>query len=489
MEDATILCVTHSSRRFLEARCSINALEKRFAAKQTATPPPFESFPPIHDAVPFSGALSLWKFDRERNKLAYLRKYDPGYKIQSAAFHHDRLLVYGHDRLEVLDLDFRVLGTVSDPWIAGGHTVYVDGNDHAWLTTAPGNAIMRVDLNKGSVVERIAMPAEYGRSYELTPEHNLHEHFISTDYQPTHVNCAFPAGGKIYVTLWVPGVVGCFDAQRNYRELVRGYRGCHGGKIDQASGDVYLTDSPSGIIWFFDPQTGAIRKRLKLDSLWLHDAEQVGGDVYAAGLSDKNELLLLDKNTGDVLDRAECSALGQSVMFVSSHRPSPAWMERLGVISTEKPTAAVTHEVLGPDCLPALEKEKNPIWVSEHVAMHAEGSLTFASAKPLKYDYVFKGAVINLPAGKYVFTGKVDCRQGGMSIGLIDTRTDTWVTQMTFDQVNHAHQQVVTLPAETPVQCIIAACNTMGPNVVWSVITELSLRRVLSKPQTLRMTA
>ncbi len=478
MDDTTILCVTHSSRRFVEARCSINALEQRFgASKKAKTPPPFETLNNVHDAVQFSGALSLWQYHPESRKLTYLKKYDPGYKIQSAAFSGDHLLVYGHDRLEVLDRDFKVVNTIKDRWLAGGHTVYFDADGHAWITSAASNAIMKVDVAAGRVVERIAMPAQYGRPYDLTPEHDVREHFIPTDHQPTHVNCAFPAGDHVYVTLWVPGVVGCFDRQRNYRELVHGFRGCHGGKIDRATGDLYLTDSPSGIIWFFDVNTGAIRKRLRLDSLWLHDAEQVDGDVFAAGLSDKNELLLIDTKTGDIIHQADCASLGQSVMFVSTHSVDRAWMEKL---SAGRHDARPAGEVLGPNLLPPLERKKNPLWLNPDVAMHSEGSLTFASAKPLKFEYLFEGAHIKLSAGEYVLSGQVTCRQGGLAIGLLDKKTGTWVTQMMFDHLTHTNQQRLTLDSDAVVRCAITAYNSMEPTAIASVIQDMALRKVMT---------
>lgn len=481
MDGTKILCVTHSSRKFVEARCSINAFEKRFAKKKDAVPPPFESLSGVHDAVPFNGALSLWSYDSARGKLTFLHRYDPNYKIQSAAFRHDQLLVLGPDRIEVLDLDFNVVKDITDPWLAGGHTVYIDERDHAWVTSAPSNCIMKVDVDGGTVLERIVLPAQYGRPYELTPEHDVRRHFIPTDHQPTHVNCAYPAGDNIYVTLLAPGAVGYYDQSRNYHEVVKGYRGCHGGKIDRVTKELYLTDSPSGIIWFFDADKGTIHKRLRLDSLWLHDVEQVEGPVFAAGLSDKNTLLLFDKGSGDILDQADCSAFGQSVMFVSTHTVSQKWMDRL----TSAGRAAPESAALGPELLPPVKDKINPAWLNPDVVMHAPGPITLASAKPLKLEYLFLGARLSLPPGQYTLSGNVTCRQGGLTIGLINAKTEAWITSAAFDHLNRVQKQQVTIPADTAVQCVIAACNADKPDVIWSFVEELSLRKVVSKPVTM----
>ncbi len=230
-----ILCVTHSSRPFMEERTTINGLRKRFDRKDRLEQlPPLQTLSGIESSVPFFGGLSLWEIDENNNyELKFIREYKPNYKVQFATFKGNYLLVYGSDRLEVLNTDFQVIKTIQDSWLVGGHTVYVDDQSHAWVTSAPANAALKINLDTGEIIERIIMPKQYGAGYDLSTEDDLHTHYIPTDLQPTHINCAFPLKDGLLVTLWIPGTVGYFDKDRSYREIVRGIRGCHGGKRNE----------------------------------------------------------------------------------------------------------------------------------------------------------------------------------------------------------------------------------------------------------------
>ena len=116
------------------------------------------------------------------------------------------------DRLEILDTRLRAVKTITDPWIAGGHTVYPDADGCVWLSSAPANAALKVDLQSGKIVKRIKMPQQYGRGYQLDPKDDVRKHLIPTDLQATHINSAYPIADGLLVTLWIPGVVGYFDA-------------------------------------------------------------------------------------------------------------------------------------------------------------------------------------------------------------------------------------------------------------------------------------
>ena len=143
------LCLTHSSRKFFAADSSFNTLEMRFSDKARLDDlPPMETFPGVDQAVPYDGALSVWRIDRSGRgvSLAFLFQYAPGYKVQSAAFHEDHLIVYGSDRLEVLDVDLNLVRTIRHPLMVGGHTVFIDNDGHAVVTSAPANSVFRLDL-------------------------------------------------------------------------------------------------------------------------------------------------------------------------------------------------------------------------------------------------------------------------------------------------------------------------------------------------------
>ena len=81
-----LLCVTHSSRPFLDVRSTVNFLEKRFPADRLENLPPLTSIPGIDVAVPLTGSLTLWKIEEDDNfRLSFLRSYDPGYKVHQIA--------------------------------------------------------------------------------------------------------------------------------------------------------------------------------------------------------------------------------------------------------------------------------------------------------------------------------------------------------------------------------------------------------------------
>jgi len=98
-----IICVTHSDRFFVEERASLNMLEKRFPAARLKNLPPIESIPPYGQAVPYSGKLTFWHYDKDNEKLVFLKTYESVAKIQFATFNGNRLLVLCSDRLEVVN--------------------------------------------------------------------------------------------------------------------------------------------------------------------------------------------------------------------------------------------------------------------------------------------------------------------------------------------------------------------------------------------------
>ncbi|WP_333478584.1 hypothetical protein [Allocoleopsis sp.] len=436
----------------------------------------------LDSAVPFSGCLSLWLIDEVDNyRLHFLRQYNPGYKIQSATFHGDHLLVYGSDRLEVLDTDFQLIKTITDPWLAGGHTVYVDQEGFAWVTSAPANAILKINLDSGAVIERIRIPDIYGLGYQLSPQDDLRHHFIPTDLQPTHVNCAYPMDDGLLVTLLIPGAVGYFDKQRNYREIVSGIRGCHGGKLNRDTGEIYLTDSPSGIAWFFDICTGSSKGRFQIESRWLHDVDQIAGQIFAAGLGDKNEIQIFHRSNGEILQCVDCSPYGQSVMFINTCEIGQQWLEVLQHSSWEpQQIEELSDTLLGDEeVVPILNLDLwHPVESSQ-----AQVSTTVHTQQKLQYEYLLVGSEFCLQPGDYVFEGKIVCQKGGLIAGLLDLASNKWLSTLSFDLVNPFRREFLSASESKQLQVVLTACNPHNKGAIFAEVQQISLRQILNSSQ------
>lgn len=471
-----VVCLTHSSRPFLEARCTVNAFEQRFQSSVQGDVPALETLSGVRDAVPFTGALSLWQLFRDENRyrLMFLRDYRPDYKVQSAVFHEKQLLVYGSDRLEIFDQDFQCVATITDPWMVGGHTVFVDKKGDAWITCSPANAALRIDLKQQKVVERLVMPRTYGQAYELTSESDLHTHYVPTDLQPTHLNCAFPCGDELFVTLLRQGAVGAFDSDRNYRELVSGFRGCHGGKIDPDTGELLLTDSPSGIVWFFDRETGQVKSRLQMRSSWLHDTHPLGMGHYVAALSDRNCVQVVSRD-GHVRCEIDARPYGESVMFVSESDIDQSWDKSLPFrLDSLRDTSAPLpdDEKLGPERAPQLDLGE---WtqVAEVGAQHVP---VISTERPVQYEYLCVSRVVDLEPGPYRLEAQLDVSRGGVMLGLLDAEKQNWLITTSFDAVTSARRTELQVTDPTSVQLVLSANNAHEAGAVEARVMGVSLR-------------
>lgn len=470
-----VLCVTHSSRPFLEARCTINALEQRFPPGRLQNLPPLESLPGVEQAVPYGGALTLWQVLEGGHgpRLRFLRQYRPDYKVQFATFYGPRLLVYGSDRLEVLDQEMQVVQTFRDPWLVGGHTVHVDPQGLVWLTCAPANAVLGVDLERETVVERLPMPARYGRGYRLRPEDDLHRHYVPTDLQPTHVNSAVPWREGLLVTLWIPGVVGYFDSRRRYREILSGFRGCHSGRVTPDTEELYFTDSPTGVVWFADPNSGRLLGRMSTGSRWLHDAESLGGGWFACTLGDRNELWLMNRQGGEVSQQIKCDRFGRSVMFVHCCQVDDSWArlkERLPFSHT--PEKGMPPLKKGLELLRPLHAAD--FWESVN-EQHIRLGLVLGCESEKTYEYLLMSPHFVLKPGRYLLRARIACHMGGFSVGLLDVVSDRWLAQLIFDEVNHSSWEELRLECRTKCRVVVAAYNPEQARAVEGRIEQISL--------------
>lgn len=457
-----LLLVTHSSRPFQEERSSLNFLEKRFSSPDRLERlPAVEAFLGVEVAVPFQGALSIWRWDESTGRLSALGAYRPDYKVQFAEIVGDWIVVLGSDRLEVLSASLDFIKVISHPHLVGAHTVFKIKGSKVWVTTAPGNAVLQIDIESGEVILELSMPSRYGQGYLLSPELNLGKHYIPTDYQPTHINCAFPCENGVLVTLWIPGAVGLFDHNGSYREIVKGFRGCHGGRMS-SRGEMYFSDSAAGIVWFIDVETGQVKSRYKVNSRWVHDCAQLSGDFYVCTLSDDNKLFVFSRKTQTQITSVELDQFGASAMFVNVVDVSAEMVRRL--MSASKLKKGGQRSVAGPDVIPPVTDSRFWTWYSapmESVKVRYErkaGSLALQSDGELVFEVLLRSSEIVLEPGSYRLLFGANCDQGQLEASI-----EVGSKHICSVQVSHVHSDgVVDFLVNKTTKCflVVAAANS-----------------------------
>lgn len=459
-----VLCVTHSDRTFLEARCEINFLQNRFPENRFENCFSTDAITGIREAVPYNGALTLWKIDETDYSLKFLKCYMPDYKVQFASFDKKNLVIYGSDRIEILNTEFACLKTISGPHLVGGHTIHFDAEGYAWVNSAPGNKIMKVNIDTEEVVEMIRMPSIYGNGINIDNK-DLRDYFIPTDLQPTHVNCAFPHKDSVYVTLWIQGAVGAYDADRNYNEIISGFRGIHSGKIEPHTGKLYFTDSPAGILWFYDLEQGKLVRRFKIDSQWVHDADHIRNDIYAAGLSDANTVQIISVEKMKIIREYQMHDFGKSVMFVNCCEVDDLWEK----VSIPDSRYSSDTGALGRNNKNILPRIANPVFwkfsedakLTMHDNISKENSLFIISNADLSYEYLIRSEPFKLPTGKYSLTADIECQMGGVSIGLVKKDSDEWLVQFNLDTYVKNNYEMFNVTTDDEWLVVIAANNTI----------------------------
>jgi hypothetical protein len=155
----------------------------------------------------------------------------------------------------------------------------------------------------------------YGRNFDLSRADSVVEHYIPNDLQLTHINSAsFWCDGIVVSTLI--GAIGWFDLQGQYRELLRGFVGCHGIRPQARTGPLYFSDSCLGVVVFLNSKLG-ISRRVDTQSRWLHDALQLGGDVFAVSIADHNQVSIVDFASRQPIARIPGAEFGMGTQFLS----------------------------------------------------------------------------------------------------------------------------------------------------------------------------
>ncbi len=314
-----LLCVSHTDRALHQERANLNFLELRYTNPNRLPPKePFESLTPSIEHSPYLGAVSIWEFDggsvQKPRLLAHFRP--DRYKPQHVIWHKQRLWVLGIECLEVYDASFKLIKQVHDPWLAGAHTIAPDGKGRMILSCSGSDSVLLLDETSYKIVKALRLPEEiYGFNYPLKRTDSVYDHFIPNDGQLTHINCAWPWKDGILVSTLIQGAIGWFDEKDHYRELTRGFVGCHGVRLS-LQGQIYFSDSCTGLITFLTP-SNTIACRIQTESVWLHDALQLNENLFAAAVADRNRVEIIDRTTRKIVSIIPGEDFGQGPMFVS----------------------------------------------------------------------------------------------------------------------------------------------------------------------------
>jgi len=317
--DERVLCVVHTDRAVELDRCDLNFLTARYASpERLRSLPPFESLRPSREASPHLGAISLWAIDdhdwHRPTLIAHLRP--ESYKPQHALWRDGLLWVVGVEEIHLYDAQFAHVATLSDPWMAGGHSIAPTSNGTMITTWSASDSIIEVHAASLEVqnVWRLN-DVGYGTNYPLERTDSVIDHYVHNDLQLTHINAAWPRRDGILVSLLIPGAIGMLRSDGEYREIARHYVGCHGVRVDHAE-RIYFCDSTVGTINFIDDQ-GRLLERYDCHSRWLHDALELAPGVFAAGLSDRNAVEITDWERRERVGDIDGSAFGEGVQSLA----------------------------------------------------------------------------------------------------------------------------------------------------------------------------
>jgi hypothetical protein len=324
--------LSHSNRPVDFAQCSLDVLTRRYADPQRLDNlPALETLPALDTLRHFPAGLTLLTLtlEAERATLEPVATFDPPrLKVQHAAMVGDLLVVCLEDALLTFDVpDFAALPPVldiadavriDDPWFSGLHTVFATGPERCIVSASAPDAVLEVDLARRGVVRRQRLPAAlYGHNYVLTETSDLRDHYIANDLQLTHINCASPdgKGGTVLSTL-IQGDIGLLDAAGDYRILSHGHIGCHAARTTLGGDAVYFADTCRGTLVLID-RAGNELFRFAVDSRWLHDVQQVSGDLFLFCRGDRNRLDLVDIASGRIWLSEAFDTRGGAVQFVN----------------------------------------------------------------------------------------------------------------------------------------------------------------------------
>lgn len=318
----SLLILTHSGRLTDPGLCSIGYFNKRYYFKPDRLKklPSFEELEPVGAFNTYDGSISFFTLSFER-KLHIGVKYIGTIKLDEKAQHaiqvSEREIIVGYEskvtlyRFKRNILSYHKISSNNwvqikefyHPLFPGIHTIFPLDAERVVLSCAAPDAVIVFNYRSGNVESILRMPEEiYGHNYDINDKTDLRKHYIHNDCQTTHINSAYPIPGtdEIVVSALIPGCVGIFNLSNgSYREITKGYIGCHGARVND-KGQIYFADSVNGVIVFLNDD-GSIDFRFGVYSRWLHDVQQINGNIYALSLADKNKMVICDVITNEIL--------------------------------------------------------------------------------------------------------------------------------------------------------------------------------------------
>ena len=316
--EGPLLCVTHTDRSYGPKEANLNYLTRRWSQPDRLPPSvPFAELPPASTASPHLGSITFWSLEDPATPT-FRGHYRPdGFKPQHAIWRNGRLWILGTEVLLVLNADLEVQAEITDPWLAGGHTVFPDGAGQLFVSCSASDAVLVVDESTQRVVSALRMPEDiYGFNFPLQRTDSVVDNFVGNDLQLTHINCAWPHRGGVLVSALAQGCIGFFDQDGQYEELLRGFVGIHGVRTTPTDGRIYFSDSAVGTVNFLTPDL-SLERRLATQSAWLHDAEILDRGLVALAVTDRNTVEIADQRTGAVVSTISGRRFGAGTQFLS----------------------------------------------------------------------------------------------------------------------------------------------------------------------------
>ena len=307
-----LLCVTHSDRPTEIELCHLNHLETRYADPNRLPPrEPFDSLLPLSSHHTHGGSVSVYHLaSMEPFDPVLVCRFRPDDKPQHCIWHRGCLWVAAIGFVEILDADLRSIGRICDPWLSGGHTIHPAGGDRLLVSCSASDSVVVISAEERRVVDALRVPESlYGRNYDLKRTDSVIDHYITNELQIAHVNCASPWRDGILTSSLIPGALGWFSPTGEYRELVRGFVGCHGARVCADREELYFCDSCTGTVVFLDSDL-TIRSRVSADSIWLHDALQIDGDWFALSHYERKAVELWDVRAHRRAGSIDCASAG-----------------------------------------------------------------------------------------------------------------------------------------------------------------------------------
>ncbi|WP_417821158.1 hypothetical protein [Terasakiella sp.] len=442
-------------------------------------------------AVDFTGNLSIWGMTDVDGtpQLEFLGKLEPDYKVQSAIFIQDSLVVLGSDRLEIYGPGFVKVKEIRHPLLCGGHMLCKAKKNTVWVTCAPGDLVLRFDLDTEELLEKRPVGHQIVQGVPYPEDADFSKHYIPTDLQRCHVNAVETVGATdtLLVTLWIQGMVASLDAHGKLYPIVEGFRGCHGGRfLGNSSKTMYFTDSAGGALWLVDMNTGQLKKRVDFDCKWLHDTLCIGDELALGMVADKNRFELRSITDGTIYQSVSADTLGQTMMFATYSNCGKGW--------TNYFRETVREDL---DAIPFEDEQKGMerqlIDLHEKVSFYpsVEGVKTRQSwliEEGERDTYLLVSDTFMLPAGNYNLSSRFEIKAGRLSVGLqyFDGSEFAWLENETIDATRCQHNVGFEFKEKTIVRFVIASaengyCDFELPEVKLSCFDTVLERFITEK--------